>query len=135
MIHSRTLTFNQSARVRRRYSDEGLLGRSIVSLFRLQASLSRASVSGSAVVAALVLVAPRRNAQAPRTARHHRRPSGRGRQSRFAGRRRDAMREHLLQFYACAHARWLKAPYYDWLFLFFKLHIMSSEYSGRGEIH
>lgn len=85
-------------------------------------SVSRASVSGSAVVAVLVSVAARRNAQAPRTARHHRRPSGRGRQSRFAGRRRDAMREHLLQFYACAHARWLKAPYYGWLFIFTSPH-------------
>lgn len=53
------------------------------------------SVSGCVAVAAAAAAAARRNTQAPRTARHHRRHSGRGRRrhSRIAGRRRDAMRE------------------------------------------
>lgn len=65
-------------------------------------------VSGCAVVAV------EGNTQAPRTARHRRRHSGRGRQwqSGIAGRRQDAMRETPTTFYACAHARWLKAHYY-----------------------
>lgn len=51
------------------------------------------SMSGCAEV---VVAAAGRNTQAPRTARHHRRHSGRGRQRQSgiaAGRRRDAMRE------------------------------------------
>lgn len=41
-------------------------------------------------------------------ARHHQRPSGRGRAAKHGA----AMRDHPLHFYACAHARWLKAYYY-----------------------
>lgn len=41
-------------------------------------------------------------------ARHHQRPSGRGRAAEHGA----AMRDHPPHFYACAHARWLKAYYY-----------------------
>lgn len=41
-------------------------------------------------------------------ARHHQRPSGRGRAAKHGA----AMRDHPPHFYACAHARWLKAYYY-----------------------